>query len=187
MTAFASERPGQPVRLFCQDETRIGLHLPRYRRLSGRGVKPYVTEHPLYEYYWLYGAVEPLTGESFFLEMPSLDGDTFSVFLRELSRAYPDSLNVVVVDNAGAHTAHHVTVPSNVVLLPLPPYCPELNPAERLWLDLKRHIDVTIREVREDLVVLRDHVADRIRSYTIAQMQSLTGYSYLVAAVNALE
>ena len=175
------------MRLFCQDETRIGLHLPRYRRLTGRGVKPVVTEHPLYECYWLYGAVEPATGESFFLEMPWLNGDGFAVFLGELSRAYPESLNVVIVDNAGAHTARHVAVPTNVVLLPLPPYAPELNPAERLWLDVKRNIDVTIRAVREDLVALRDHVAERLCSYTSAQMQSLTGYGYLVRAVAALE
>lgn len=174
------------MRLFCQDETRIGLHLPRYRRLTGRGVKPVVTEHPLYEYYWLYGAVEPATGESFFLEMPWLNGDGFAVFLGELSKAYPESLNVVIVDNAGAHTARHVAVPSNVVLLPLPPYSPELNPAERLWLDVKRAIDVTIRAVREDLVALRDHVAERLCSYTLEQMQSLTGYGYLVEAVAAL-
>lgn len=145
-----------------------------------------MSEHPLYEYYWLYGAVEPATGESFFLEMPWLNGDGFAVFLGELSRAYPGSLNVVIVDNAGAHVARHVAVPANVVLLPLPPYSPELNPAERLWLDLKRHIDVTIQAVRENLVALRDHVAARLCSYTVEQMQSLTGYRYLVDAVAAL-
>ena len=119
--------------------------------------------------------------------MPWLNGDGFAVFLGELSEAYPESLNVVVVGNAGARTARHVAVPSNVVLLPLPPYAPELNPAERLWLDVKRHIDVTLRAVREDLVALRDHVAERLCSYTPAQMQSLTGYGYLTNAVNALK
>jgi hypothetical protein len=28
-------------------------------------------------------------------------------------------------------------VPDNVILIPLPPYSPELNPIERLWLYLK--------------------------------------------------
>ena len=92
----------------------------------------------------------------------------------------------MIVDNAGAHVARHVAVPTNVVLLPLPSYSPELNPAERLWLDLKRHIDVTIRAVRENLVALRDHVAERLCSYTAEQMQSLTGYGYLVDAIAAL-
>lgn len=158
-----------------------------YRRLTARGVKPHLVHQPRYEYYWLYGAVEPATGESFFLEMPWLDKVCFSVYLRELSKAYPESLNLVVVDNAPGHIAGDVVVPENVVLVPLPPYSPELNPVERLWLDLKRRIDVTIREIREDLDALREHVAEWLRAYTAEQMQSLTGYDYLMAAARALE
>ena len=52
------------MRLFFQDEARVGLHLPTYRRLTARGVCPVVPHQPLYECYWLYGAVEPATGES---------------------------------------------------------------------------------------------------------------------------
>ena len=63
----------QPVRLFFEDEARFGLHLPRYRRLTSRGVRPKQPVAPLYEYYWLYAAVEPKTGEHLFWEMPALD------------------------------------------------------------------------------------------------------------------
>ncbi|PSO55069.1 MAG: hypothetical protein BRC40_01860 [Cyanobacteria bacterium QH_8_48_120] len=31
-----------------------------------------------------------------------------------------------------------MTVPDNVVLLFQPPYCPEVNPIERVWQELKR-------------------------------------------------
>ena len=58
ITTF-SERP---VRLFFQDEARVGLHLPKYRRLTARGVCPVQPFDPVYEYYWLYGAFEPATG-----------------------------------------------------------------------------------------------------------------------------
>ena len=30
-----------------------------------------------------------------------------------------------------------LVVPSNITLVPLPPYSPELNPVERVWLHLK--------------------------------------------------
>lgn len=50
----------------------------------------------LYEYYWLYGAVEPKTAGAFYLEMPALDGDCFSVFLSEFARGYGGTLNVMV-------------------------------------------------------------------------------------------
>lgn len=137
---------------------------------------------PLYEYYWLYAAVEPVTGEALWLEMPALNADCFSAFLNELSRHYPESLNVVVLDNAPAHTAREVAVPENVMLVPLPPYSPELNPVERLWLDLKRRIDVLGEAVRTNLAALQEHVARIIRSYSAEEIASLTAYRYLRAA-----
>lgn len=174
------------MRLFCQDETRIGLHLPSYRRLTGFGVKPHQAIEPLYAYYWLYGAVEPKTGEGFYLEMPCLDSTCFSIFLGELGTHYGEDLCVVLLDNAPAHTARSLVVPENVVLLFLPPYSPELNPVERLWQDLKRRIDVYDAEVRTSLEALRDHVAELVRCYSCEEVASLTGYDYLLGAVHAL-
>jgi hypothetical protein len=103
------------VRLFCQDESRVGLKLPTPHRLTGFGVKPCQITDPLYEYYWLYAAVEPATGEAFWLEMPRLDSLCFAVYLRELGKTYPESLNVVVLDNAPAHIGSDLIVPENVV------------------------------------------------------------------------
>jgi hypothetical protein len=65
---------------------------------------------PRYEYFWLYAAVEPATGEALPLEMPSLDA-LFQAFLNEFSAAYPDSHNVLVRDGAGAHTASSLKGP----------------------------------------------------------------------------
>lgn len=186
ITAFARRRPDERVRLLVQDETRLGLHLPSYRRLTGRGVKPHQVIAPLYEYYWLYATVEPVTGETFYLEMPWLNADAFTVFLAEVSKQYRDDLCVIVLDNAGAHTAARVVVPENVILVPLPAYSPELNPVERLWQDLKRRIDVFDGSIRRSLSALRDHVAELVRGYTPEQIASLTGYDYLVEAANAL-
>ena len=44
---------------------------------------------------------------------------------------------VLVLDRAGWHGARALTVPPNVTLVPLPPYSPELNPVERVWLYLR--------------------------------------------------
>lgn len=148
-----------------------------------RPVQPF---EPIYEYYWLYGAVEPATGEGYFWEMPALDAECFSVFLAKLSEAYPESLNVVVLDNAPAHVAKGVVVPENVALLALPPYSPELNPVERLWLALRRGIDVFDEAVRSTLCGLREHMAELVRSLSAEAIRSLTGYGYILAAVNGL-
>ena len=70
----------------------------------------------MYEYYWLYAAVEPATGDAFWYEMPTLDRGCFQAFLEQLSQHSPDSLNVLIVDNAPAHTARSLQLPDNVLL-----------------------------------------------------------------------
>jgi putative transposase len=174
------------VRVFCQDESRLGLHLPLHRLLTGYGVKPIQIVEPLYESYWLYAAVEPTTGEAFWGELPRLDADCFTGFLRQFGQHYTESLNIVLLDQAPAHVAQRVEVPENVVLLWLPAYSPELNPVERLWEDLKQRIDVLDARLRSSLTALQAHVAGIIQRYTAETIASLTGYSYLVEAICAL-
>ena len=176
----------RPLRLFFQDESRLGLRLPMPARLTGCGVKPIQPCAPRYEYYWLYAAVEPHTGKSCWGELPHLDTVCFQAFLEHLSEAHPHSLNLLVVDNAPAHTASTLELPDNILLLHLPPYSPELNPVERLWQHLKGKIDVFDHHVRSSLTALRDHVADIIQRYTPEQLRSLTGYGYILNAVNEL-
>ena len=58
--------------------------------------------------------------------------------LNEISQAVGDNVQIaLVVDGAGWHRAENLSIPSNISLLFLPPYSPELNPIERLWLWLK--------------------------------------------------
>lgn len=169
----------RPVRLFAQDEARFGLHEGMTRRcLTAFGVKPLQAVLPRYEYYWLFGAVEPLTGESFFLEMPALDAACYQVYVNELSRAYPDSLNVVVIDGAPAHVARCLKIPDNILLVRLPPYSPELNPVERLWQDLRKWLG---SELPASLDALKERVAEILRHYSHETIASITGYDYLLA------
>ena len=175
-----------PVRVFCQDESRLGLHLPVHRRLTGYGVKPMQVVEPLYESYWLYAAVEPTTGEAFWWELPSLDTECFDIFLHKFGQYYAASLNLVLLDQAPAHVAQRVQWPENVVRVWLPAYSPELNPVERLWEDLKGRIDVVDARVRASLSALQEHVAGIVRRYTAETTASLTGYAYLVEAIHAL-
>jgi transposase len=42
-------------------------------------------------------------------------------------------------DQAGFHTAAALRPPPNLTLIPLPPYCPDLNPVENLWHHLRSH------------------------------------------------
>ena len=174
------------MRVFCQDESRVGLHLPIRRRVTGYGVKPLQIVEPLYESSWLYAAVEPTTGDAFWGELPQLDATCFSLFLHKCGQPYAESLNILLLDQAPAHVAHRVQLPENVVLVWLPAYSPELNPVERLWEDLKARIDVLNTRVRSSLTALQKHVADLVQRYSAETIASLTSYAYLTEAIYAL-
>ena len=75
-------------------------------------------------------------------------------------------------------------MPDNIVLLPLPPYCPELNPIERLWQYIKSKIDF---DLHKTLVALKQNVADILKEEcTDSVVASITGYPYIVDAVVTL-
>ncbi|HET7462995.1 MAG TPA: transposase, partial [Longimicrobium sp.] len=172
MAAFT----GKAVRRFFQDEARLGLHeSATRRRLTARGVKPLQPMLPRYEYFWLYGAVDPSTGDSLFLELPALDTPCFQAFLHEFSLAFPDTLNVLVLDGAPPHTAHALEMPENVLLFRLPPYCPELNPVERIWLDVRKCLGSGLPA---SLQALAGSAAEAISSYTPETLMSLTHFGY---------
>ena len=42
-----------------------------------------------------------------------------------------------ILDQAGWHASAALNVPANITPLPLPPKCPELNPAENVWQFLR--------------------------------------------------
>ncbi len=60
------------------------------------------------------------------------------LFLVEFAASLPADVHaVLVLDGAGWHSARALAVPPNVTLVHLPPYSPELNPVERVWLYLR--------------------------------------------------
>jgi len=166
-------------RLWTQDESRWGL-LPILRhRITARGVQPLLCSPYRFESFYLYGAAEPVTGESFFLELPTLETASFQLFLDHFAVTDPDNFHLVLLDNGAFHKAQALRVPPNVGLLFFPPYAPELNPIERLWRDLK---DWLSRSCPTTLVELSHLLSTRLKQYTASAIQTLTGFAYLVAA-----
>jgi transposase len=169
--------------VFSQDESRFGLLTIRRRRLTARGVQPVGPVQHIFEAFYVYGAVAPTTGERFFLELPYLNADTFQLFVDAFAQAFPDSLNILLLANSGAHTAQRLRWPAHVRYVWLPPYCPELNPIERLWRDLK---DDLAWEQFPDLAAQQAYVGDLLQAYDAPTLRSLTGYAYLLEAIHAL-
>jgi transposase len=169
--------------VFSQDAGRFGLLTVRRRRLTARGVQPIGPVQHVFEWFYVYGAVEPMTGERFFLELPYLNAAMFQLFMDAFAKAFPSSLNLRLLENSGAHTAERLILPANVRLVFLPPYCPELNPIERVWRDLK---DALAWLHFAHLEGQQDDVAELLRTYANATLQALTGYPDLVEAIHAL-
>ena len=173
----------QKVRVFSQDETRYGLLGPTRRRITRRGMKPIAKINPCYESIYLYGAVEPLTGERFFFEFSHLTSDCFQCFLEKFSKAFSESLNLLVLDNGRFHQAKSLKIPENVVLLFLPPYSPELNPIERVWQDFKAKLFTQTYKALEDM---QAKVSEILEGYCDAAVAKLTQFSHFINAANAV-
>jgi putative transposase len=174
--------PGTPVKVFAQDESRVGLLPIVRRRITACGVQPLTTVAHTFDYFYLYGAVEPTTGDSFFLELPSLNTEIFQLWLDHFAAAFPQTYNILVLDNGAFHTTKAVRWPANVAPVFLPPYSPELNPIERLWRDLK---DKLADHASTSLDELSEAVGRLIQNYSQAALKSLTGFTYFVQAVTS--
>lgn len=85
------------------------------------------------EYVYAYAAVCPQDGHLSSMILPWVDAPLMSLFLAHTATLFPDEYCVMILDGAGWHKAHELTVPANMKLLSLPPYSPELNPAEHVW------------------------------------------------------
>jgi transposase len=132
-TAF----PHATVELWATDEHRIGLK-PLLRRAwtPGVGPRPHAVVQHRFVWSWLVGFVHPASGRTFFHLASAVSIEAFEVELAAFAQqagAGPHKQIVLVLDRAGWHTSVKLRVPDHVHLLFLPPYSPELQPAEHLW------------------------------------------------------
>ena len=92
MQKIKIRNPGKTVRLMFEDEASFGrINKPKYCWCRNK-FRLCVPCHHIREYRYVFGAVEPLTGERFFLVMPNCDTDNMSVFFKELSKSYNDDM-----------------------------------------------------------------------------------------------
>jgi len=173
--------PNLPMRYWCQDESRLGLKTEWGRVITAPGVKPIQAVQWKRQAFYLYGIVAPLTGDSLFYEFSHLDGVCFEQFLKLVSAAFPNHLNVLQLDQASAHTSEQIDIPENIALLVQPAHTPELNPIERVWQDIKADLKGT---VFENLDALREALREVLGYFTPDWLASLSGYDYILSALS---
>ena len=136
------------------DEARFGTHSKLGHGWFPRGIRSRVSVKLGFKNFYVYGAIEAASGEAFTLLLPFVNTEAMSVFLKEFAQQYPGENITLVMDGAGWHKAKKLHIPTNIKIVFLPPYCPELNPVERFWLHIKKEL------LRNKIYDSLDHLKD---------------------------
>jgi transposase len=169
------------ARVWAFDEGRFGLRVWLRRRWCPYGVRPPWLVDDRYEWVWLYAAVEPATGASFFLLLPGVNKAWFACFLAAFAEETGGARVGLVRDGAPSHRAA-IPWPEGLVPLSLPPYSPELNPAEQIFRVLRARLS---NRIFEDLAELEVALTEQLQTFwdRPATLQQLTNYPWWSAAV----
>lgn len=160
-----------------QDEAGFGrINKPKYCWCK-KGTRPLVPSHHIREYKYAYGAVEPKTGDSFFLILPNCNTECMNVFLYRLSEEYKEDIIILACDGASWHKSKGLEIPENIIIIHIPPYTPEMNPIEQIWkeirkLGFKNEIFASLEKVIERL-------CETINLLTKGIIKSITGREWI--------
>lgn len=173
--------PERHVQLWIQDEGRFGLKPILKRTWALKGQRPVIPQRRRYQWLYAYVFVQPRTGASEFLLLPSVNVASMNVALASFSQAVDPlhrAIIVLVLDRAGWHMSKDVRVPSNIVLVPLPPYTPELSPAEPMMNKLKQPLANKCLSSLEELEAVLSKECVRLQANP-AEVRSLTSFPWV--------
>jgi transposase len=170
----------KPFELFFGDELRYGLISNFRRSWSKVGERTVIDSQQSFENRYLFSAVSPLSGDSFHISsIDGFDSEAAHVFLVELKKHYPDKMVIVVWDNAPCHRPKIHREIEGLIVLFLPPYSPELNPAERFFEEIRRatanQIFKSIEEQEKVIEKRLNEIADNTDG-----MKQLLGYEWIL-------
>jgi transposase len=171
------------IRYWMQDESRFGLKTITRRRLTLKKVKPLVKVQWLFKAFYLYGVVEPVTGECMIQPYDRVNTGNFQQFLNDFSQQYPLDFHVLQTDNARFHCGNELIMPDNVMLLYQPPHSPQVNSAEPLWDWAKGEI---ANQIFPNLEVLEKTLNQLFLSKPKAFFASLTRRNFIVDALQKI-
>ena len=86
-----------------------------------------------------------------------------------------------MLDNGAFHKSKALQIPNNIGLVFLPPYCPELNPAERMWEIIKSNFTGCLFK---NLEQLSDFIESQVNQLTEKVIVSACSYPYIFECLN---
>lgn len=164
-----------------QDEGRFGLLDTPRRCWVPAGKRPVVGARLRREYLYAFSAVCPHDGVLDSFVLPWVNAGMMSLFLDEVAQRHANEFILMVMDQAGWHMATELVVPLNMRLIFLPPYSPELNPAEHLWKAIRQ--DCFANHVFTDLDAVEQALASGVCALenNPARTQSMTGFQWITS------
>ena len=175
--------PSKDVELWFEDEARLGLQPTMRRVWALRGSRPTAPSDTHYEWLYAYAFIRPVSGENFWLLLPTVNATVMGIALREFAQGIDPNrkkIIVLVIDGAGFHVAHDLQLPGNIILRFLPSHTPELQPVESAWPLLR---EATHNRQFENLDALEETLVSRCQ-YLIAHtdvVKGRTGFAWACA------
>ena len=149
--------------------------------LTAKGVKPICMFQQVFKSLYLFGAFSPITGDHFELELPHCNTDTFQIFLNEFALSSPDEFKILLLDNGSFHKGQKLITPENIALLFLPPYSPELNPAEKIWWKMKRAFSGKLHKTLDNV---SEFIKNEVSILSNQNVKSICNYEYIFSYQN---
>jgi transposase len=175
LKAIILENLNLPIYFF--DESRFGTHSKIGYGWFKRGERTEVNVKLGFKNFYLYSAVNVNTGQDFTLIAPSVNSDCMNVWLEQFNHFLNGEQAILIMDRAGWHKSKDLNIPSNLKIIFLPPYSPQLNPVERLWKFIK---DNTIKnKVFSTIESLIDTISEFIRNLKAETVASICCIDYL--------
>ena len=80
---------------------------------------------------------------------------------------------ILILTNGAFHLAKKLNIPTNIALLFIPPYSPELNPAEKMWRHFKDRVSMI---AYNNIEMLQNQISVITKNITIEKVESIQFY-----------
>ena len=164
------------------DEMRVGLRGMVRRVWGRRGVKVRQRLQLVYEWRYLFLVVDGRKGTLHWTWMESMKAEMVGAAVNGLKQQ--TDVAAVVWDGASSHR-HELVRGVGLPLIGLPPYSPELNPAERVFEEVRRWIEGKVYPSLEDKVAAVAAYLTELESNP-DRVRGLAGWDWIEDAIQRL-
>ena len=148
----------EPTQIYCQDEMRYGTRTDAGRRWMPSAERPVCPVRIGYEFGLLYVAVCPYNGDLFAMFLPNMKTESFDIFVQSLIE-HTQAKPTLFLDRATSHMAAKKDDTINFIFFP--PACPELNPAERFFKELRKQLKCRVFNSLDHIQAKIEHLLQK--------------------------